>query len=108
MLHDLPVIHQTLSSAFSSESRFLVPAKRGRRIELVEGICPDSSSLEQGAHLENARALVGPHARRQSVHRVVRLFDGFLERPKSQNAQNGAEDLFARDAVALRHASEYG
>src|SRR3954471_19646717 len=60
----LPIIHQSLPAAFTSEAGLLVPAERRRRIELVEGIRPDDARLEQRAHLEDARSLVGPHTGR--------------------------------------------
>src|SRR3954469_23245642 len=95
----LPVVHQSLPSAFTSEAGLLVPAERRRRIELVEGVRPDDTGLEQCAHLEDPRSLVGPHAGRQPVHGVVRLFDGFLERAEGEDAEHRPEDLFARDAM---------
>src|ERR1700720_2064862 len=108
MLNDLPVIHETLATAFTSEAGFLVAAERRRWIELVEGVRPDNAGLEQRAHLENPRSLVGPHAGRKSVHGVVRLLDCFLERTECQHAKHGSEDLLPRDSMALSHAGENG
>src|ERR1700680_2853596 len=107
MLNDLPVIHEALPPAFASEPGFLVAAERRRWVELVEGVRPDDARLEQRAHLENPRSLVRPHTSRESIHGVVRLFDGFLECAEGQNTQHRSEDLFARDAVALRDTSEH-
>src|SRR2546423_5922783 len=107
MLNDLPVIHEPLPAAFTPESGFLVAAEWRRRIELVERVSPHDARLQQRAHLENARALVGPDTGRESVHRVVRFLDRFLERAERQNAQHRSEDFLARDAMALRDACEH-
>src|SRR3954470_20624485 len=95
MLDHLPVIHQSLPSAFATESGFLVATKRRRRIELVERVRPNDTSLEQRTHLENPRALVGPYSRRQSVHRVVGLLDGLFESTESQDTQHGSKNFLA-------------
>src|SRR5687768_2335143 len=107
MLNHLPVIHESLAPAFPAEARFLVAAERRRRIELVEGVRPDDAGLEQRAHLEDARALVGPDSSGEAVHRVVRLFDGFFEGAEGEHAQHRAKDFFARDTVALGDTGEY-
>src|SRR5688500_6447148 len=108
MLDHLPVIHESLTPAFPAETRFLVAAEWRRRVEFVEGVRPDDAGLEQRAHLENARALVGPDSGGEAIHGVVRLLDCFLERAECQHAQHRAKYLFACDAVALCHACEYG
>src|SRR5690349_20606771 len=107
MSDHLPVIHQTLASAFATEPGFLVAAERRRRVELIKGVRPDHARLEQRAHLENPRAFVRPDTRRQPVHRVVGFLDGFFEGAESQHAQHRPEDFFAGYAVALRDTSEY-
>src|SRR6266436_10095310 len=76
ILNDLPVIHETLATAFTSKAGFLVAAEWRRWIELVERVRPDDARLQQRAHLENPRPLVGPHTGRESVHGIVRLLAG--------------------------------
>src|ERR1700686_4513413 len=107
MLNDFPVIHETLATAFTSKAGFLVAAEWRRWIELVEGVRPDDARLEQRAHLENPRSLIGPHTGREAVHGVVRLLDRLFERAKGENAQHRSENLLARDAVALRDTREH-
>src|SRR5687768_12280293 len=82
---DLSVIQQALPPAFTTEARLLVSTERRRRIELVERVRPHDAGLQLGRHLENPRALVGPHSRGQTVHRVVRLLDRLFERSESQH-----------------------
>src|SRR6266699_4846168 len=108
ILKNLPVIHKTLATAFTSEAGFLVAAEWRRWIELVERIRPDDARLQQRAHLENPRSLVSPHAGRESVHGIVRLLDGLFESAKGEDTQHRAENFLARDAMALRDTREYG
>src|SRR6185436_4581717 len=97
-------MHPTLAS----ETRFLVPPERRGGIELVVRIRPDHAGAELRGHLQNARAFLRPHTRRQSIRRVVRLLDRFLGRAEREHREDGAEDLFLGDAVGLRDAGEEG
>src|SRR5438105_2106419 len=104
--HHLSVIHQTLTTTLAAKSRLLVSAERRRRIELVEGVCPDDACLEQRTHLQDPRTLVGPDSGRQSVHRIVGFLYRFFERAECKNAQHRSEDFLAGDAVTLRYTRE--
>src|SRR3989442_13214202 len=53
-------------------------------------------------------AILGPYTRRQSVRRVVRLFDRLVGRAEREDGQYRTEDLLLRDAVRLRDVRENG
>lgn len=95
-----------MTTTFSTPTRFLVTAKGTCGIELVEGISPDHASFEVLRAPEDARSLLGPDSRRESVLSVVRLFDRFLWRPKCQYRQDWTKDLLARDAMCARDIGE--
>src|SRR4029077_13518595 len=96
-----------VSSAFAAEAGFLVAAERRRRVEPVERVRPHDARAQTLGHPEDARALLRPDPGAQSVRRVVRLLDRFLGRAERQNRENRAEDLFLRDAIALRDVREH-
>src|SRR6185369_5458034 len=98
----LDIGSETLTAAFATEAAFLVAAERRARVELVERVAPDDAGLQLRRHVEDLRALVGPDAGGEAVHRVVRFLDRFVRRAERHDRQDRAEDLFARHAA--RHA----
>src|SRR4029079_597667 len=97
---------QPMASAFAAEAGFLVAAERRSRIEPVEGVRPHDARAQTFGHPEDARALLRPDPGAQAVRRVVRLLDRFLGRAERQHRENRTEDLFLRDAIALRDVRE--
>src|SRR6476661_2811970 len=97
---------QPMASAFAAEAGFLVTAKRRGRVEPVEGVRPYDARAQTLGHPEDARAFLGPDPGAQAVRRVVRLLDRFLWRAEREHRENRAEDLFLRDAIALRDVRE--
>src|SRR3954453_1927740 len=98
---------QPVASALAAEAGFLVAAERRRRVEPVEGVRPDDARAQTLGHPENARALLRPDSGAQAVRRVVRLLDRLLGSAERQHRENRAEDLFLRDAIALRDVREH-
>src|SRR5262245_57171526 len=105
-LNELGVVEEALAAAFAAEAALLVAAKGRRGVELVVSVGPDDAGLELDAHLEHAGALVGPDTGAEAVGRIVGLLDGLLDGAEGEDAQHGAEDLLACDAVAHAHAAE--
>src|SRR6476661_1149168 len=97
---------EPVASAFAAEAGFLVAAERRRRVEPVEGVRPHDARAQTLGHPEDARAFLGPDPGAQAVRRVVRLLDRFLWRAERDHRENRAEDLFLRDAIALRDVRE--
>src|SRR6476469_5019574 len=97
---------QPVASAFAAEAGFLVASERRRRVEPVEGVRPHDTRAQTLGHPEDARAFLGPDPGAQAVRRVVRLLDRFLGRAEREHREHRAEDLFLRDAIALRDVRE--
>src|SRR5437868_8181041 len=97
---------ETVQAAFAAEAGLAVTPERTRGIEAVVGVRPDDAGPEPLRHPEDARALLRPHAGGEAVRRVVRLLDRLLGRAEGEHAEDGAEDLFLRDPVALRDVGE--
>src|SRR4051812_25503308 len=95
---DIEVGLQPVAAALAAVPRLLVAAERRRGVEAVERVGPHHAGPQLVRHPEDARALVGPHAGRQSVRRVVRLLDRLLRRAEGQYRQHRPEDLLAGDA----------
>ena len=92
---------QPVDAALAAVAGLLVAAERAGRVEAVEGVRPHHAGAHGAHHLEDAAALLGPHAGRQAVRRVVRLLDRLLGRPEGEDRQHRAEDLLLRDAMGL-------
>src|SRR5512133_1914778 len=84
---------EPVQAAFTAEARLLVTAKRRRWVEAVVGVRPDHARSQPLGHGEDPGALLGPHARGETVRSVVRLLDGFVRRPESEHREHGAENL---------------
>src|SRR5688572_30968714 len=56
--------------------------------------------------MEELRALVGPDAGGEAIHRVVRLLDRLVGRADRHDREDRAEDLFARNPARLARARE--
>ena len=97
---------EPVAAALAAEAGLLVAAERRRRVEPVERVPPDDAGAQPVGHPEDPRALLGPDPRREPVHRVVRLLDGLVRRAEREHAEDGPEDLLARDAVALGDVRE--
>src|SRR4051794_29411898 len=104
---ELQVRLEPVQAAFAAEARLLVAAERRRRVEAVERVRPDDARTQALSHPEDARSLLGPNSRAQSVRRVVRLLERFLGRAERQHGEHRPEDLLLRDAVALRDVREH-
>src|SRR5438034_8529009 len=103
---ELQIRPQTVPSALAAEARLLVAAERRRRVEPVVRVRPDHAGAQAFGHPENARALLGPDARAETVRRVVRLLDRLIRRAERQDREHRPEDLLLRDPVALRDVRE--
>src|SRR5207244_9003297 len=88
------------------EAGLLVAAERRGRIEAVEGVRPDDARPHALGHPQDSRALVRPHAGGKAVRRVVRLLDCLIRRAEGEYREHRPKDLFAGDAVRLRHVGE--
>src|SRR3954451_22409991 len=97
---------EAVQAPLAAEAGLLVAAERARRVEAVERVRPDDSGAQTLRHPEDARALLGPHAGAKTVRRVVRLLDGLVGRAEREHAEDRAEDLLLRDAIALRDVRE--
>ena len=103
----LPVIQQSLPSAFAAEAAFLVAAERRRRIELVEGVRPDDAGLELACSSSECASPCPSTRRRDRPYAVLFAFStASSSGAESQHAQHRAEDFLPRDAMALRDARE--
>src|ERR687888_467268 len=104
----LEVRLEPVAAALAAEAGLLVAAERRGRVEAVVRVRPDDAGAQAFGHPENARALLRPDARAEAVRRVVRLLDRFLRCAEGEDREDGAEDLFLRDPVALRDVREDG
>ena len=95
----MAIRRQPLQPTLAAEAAFFVAAEGAGGVELVVGVSPDDASAEFVDQLENLAAFVGPHAGAEAVGGVVGAFDGFFGGAEGEDAEDGAEDFFLRDAV---------
>src|SRR5262245_46881793 len=81
------VRHEPVPTALTAHPALLVAAERAARIELVEGVGPHHAGFQSARHLEDLRALVGPHSTAQSVGRVVSFEHRLLGRAERLDRQ---------------------
>ena len=84
----------------------LEATERAGRVEAVVGVGPHHPGLQVRRHPEDLGPLVGPHAGREPVARVVGLGHRLLGGAEREHREDRAEDLLAGDAVRLGHAGE--
>src|SRR5215210_995130 len=99
---------EAVQAALAAEAALLVAAERRGRIEAVVGVRPDHARAQALRQREDARALLGPHARREAVRRVVRFLDRFVRGAERQHREHRPEDLLLRNPVALGDVREDG
>ena len=97
---------QTVAAALAAVARLLVAAEGAGRVELVERVGPHHAGAQLVGHVQDQRALLGPHAGREAVRRVVGLLDRLGRGAEGQHRQDRAEDLLAGDPVRLGDAGE--
>src|SRR4030095_15201415 len=95
----LHVCGEAVQATFPTHAAFLVAAKGRGRIELVESVGPDDTGADVARHLEDLRALVGPHTARKSIGRVVRFLHRFLEGAEGLDREDRPEDRLLYDAI---------
>src|SRR4051794_5109188 len=99
---------EPVPSAFATEAGLLVAAERRSGVEAVVRVRPDDARAQAARHREDPRPLLRPHARTETVRRVVRLLHRLVRCAEGQHGEHRPEDLLLRDAVALRHVREDG
>src|ERR1051325_953655 len=85
------ILPQPLPAAFSSEARLPEAAEAGCRIEEVGAVDPDGAGFQLGRDIQSAIDVLGPHAGRQTVGRVIGESDCFCRRPEGHADQHWTE-----------------
>ena len=83
-------------------------AKRHHVADCPVGVDPHGAGFQCRRHSNGAANVLRPHARRQSVDRVVGHFDGLRLVIEAHDGQHRAEDFFPGDAHVRPHVHKNG
>ena len=104
----LQVFPHALPSALSSKAGFPVAPESRRGVEQIGAVDPDDTRLDLRGHVEREVDVLRPHARGESVRRVVGELDRLGRRAEGHRDQHRAEDLDLRDGGRRRNVREQG
>src|SRR5207249_11078862 len=88
----LQILPHTFPTALAPESRFPVPPEPRGRVEQIGAIDPHDARFDLGRYVEREVDVLGPHARREAVRRVVRELHGLGGGAARHRDEHRAED----------------
>jgi len=94
---DIRIVQQGVLSKLTSDTRLFVSTEGHIRVELVETIDPDGTSLELVSSLNSAVDVLGEYSSSETVDSVVGLLDDVVVILELDDHTNGAEDLLLND-----------
>ena len=102
-LHVLP---HPFAPALAPEAALAIAAESRRRVEQIRRVHPHHAGLDLRRDVEREVDALRPHARRETVRRVVRERDRFFRRAEGHRHQHRPEDLDLRDRRRRLHVGE--
>src|SRR4026209_1163838 len=101
----LQVSHQSLDAAFAPETGLLEPSVGESEVQ-AQPVLADRTCADAPHDAVRRLRVVGQYRAVQAVVRLVRNADRILLVLDRDQAQDGTEDLFLRDAALVLHAGE--